>query len=197
MNSTGYYDYVPTVSMARSVVLGGMLSVPFREIGYELAALTGVRLIDLDQWLEHRLGQSLWDYRQSLKDPNIRLLEHQVLQKALNSLPKSLIVAGEGTLSNQASLNVISECSALVYLKLPPMIAFRNTLQKIEERGPNIFPYVETPLHRFDQISSLVENLKNAEIVADLLFDMEGLSARSVLKKINILFPKLSGIKKG
>ena len=197
MNSTGYYDYVPTVSMARSVVLGGMLSVPFREIGYELAALTGVRLIDLDQWLEHRLGQSLWDYRQSLKDPNIRLLEHQVLQKALNSLPKSLIVAGEGTLSNQASLNVISECSVLVYLKLPPMIAFRNTLQKIEERGPNIFPYVETPLHRFDQISPLVENLKNAEIVADLLFDMEGLSARGVLKKINILFPKLSGSKKG
>ena len=122
--------------------------------------------MDLDQWLEHRLGQPLWDYRQSLKDPNIRLLEHQVLQKALNSLPKSLIVAGEGTLSNQASLNVISECSALVYLKLPPMIAFRNTLQKIEERGPNIFPYIETPLHRFDQISPLVENLKNVMCVA-------------------------------
>jgi len=197
MNSTGYYDYVPTISMARSVVLGGMLSVPLREIGYELAALTGVRLIDLDHWLEHRFGQSLWDYRQSLKDPNIRLLEHQVLQRALNSLPKSLIVAGEGTLSNQTSLNVISECSALVYLKLPPVIAFRNTLQKIEERGPHFFPYVETPLHRFDQILPLVENLKNAETAADLLFDMEGLSARSVLKKIHILFPKLSGRKKG
>ena len=136
MNTTGYYDYVPTVSMVRSVILGGMLSVPFREIGYELAALTGVRLIDLDHWLEHLLGQSLWDYRKSLKDPNIRLLERQVLQKALRSSPKSLILAGEGTLSDQGSLNVIRASSALVFLKLSPMTAFQNMLGMIQEKGP-------------------------------------------------------------
>ena len=193
MNTTGYYDYVPTVSMARSVILGGMLSVPFREIGYELAALTGVRLIDLDHWLEHLLGQSLWDYRKSLKDPNIRLLEHQVLQKALRSSPKSLILAGEGTLSDQSSLNVIRSSSALVFLKLSPMTAFQNMLGMIEEKGPGYFPYVETPLCRFDQIQPLVENLNKAEVVSDLLFDMEGTSNRSALKKLYNLFPKLSG----
>ena len=192
MDNSGYYDYAPTVSMTRSVVLGGMLSVPFREIGYELAALTGVRLIDLDHWLEHFLGRSLWDYRQSLKDPKIRLLEHQILQKALKSSPKSLIIAGEGTLSHQASLEAIRTNSALVFLNLPPMTAFQNTLDKIEEKGPNFFPYIETPLNTFDQILPLVRSLHYAEVIADQLFDMEVTSSRSVLKKIHSLFSKLS-----
>ena len=159
MNTTGYYDYVPTVSMVRSVILGGMLSVPFREIGYELAALTGVRLIDLDHWLEHLLGQSLWDYRKSLKDPNIRLLEHQVLQKAYGLLQKSLILP-ERELVGSEALNVIKIGASAGLLKLSPMTAFQNMLGMIEEKGPEYFPYVETPLCRFDQIQPLVEGFK-------------------------------------
>lgn len=61
MSDSSYYDYHPTVQLARPLALGGVPGAPYREVGHHLATLTGLTLIDLDRWIEHQVGQSLWD----------------------------------------------------------------------------------------------------------------------------------------
>ena len=56
-----YYDHYPTIALARPVVLGGVPTAPYREVGHSLGALSGLPLIDLDHWLEHHFGSSLWE----------------------------------------------------------------------------------------------------------------------------------------
>ena len=51
-----YYDHYPTIALARPVVLGGVPTAPYREVGHSLGALSGLPLIDLDHWLEHHYG---------------------------------------------------------------------------------------------------------------------------------------------
>ena len=50
-----YYDHYPTVALTRPVVLNGVPTALYREVGHNLGALGGLPLIDLDHWLEHRV----------------------------------------------------------------------------------------------------------------------------------------------
>ena len=56
-----------------------MPGTPYREVGHYLTSLTGLSLLDLDRWLEHQVGKSLWDFVQSEGEHVLRQKEFEYL----------------------------------------------------------------------------------------------------------------------
>ena len=48
----GYYDHHPLVTLDRHLVVAGYFGAENRQIGYQLAALTGLGFSDLDRTIE-------------------------------------------------------------------------------------------------------------------------------------------------
>ena len=53
MTAPDYYDYAPTTTLGRPVVCAGHPGAGYREVVYDLAALTGLPLHDVDHLIEH------------------------------------------------------------------------------------------------------------------------------------------------
>ena len=118
MSNSSYYDYHPTIQLERPVVLGGMPGTPYREVGHYLASLTGLSILDLDRWLEHQVGKSLWDFVQSEGEEVLRQKEFEYLDRALVAQPRGLLIVSEGTLAQAANRRKISESAGLASICL-------------------------------------------------------------------------------
>lgn len=187
---SGYYDYHPTVALSRSVVLGGTPGAAYREVGHDLAALSGLPLIDLDCLLEHQVGQSLWDFLQREGEDTLRHLENELLVKSLENSPCGLVIAGGGVLAQAANRRLIKEKAALAYLSLPPPAAYWE-LRRMGERGPRLHPHVPYPLLTFAQLRPLLDSLKVAEQGADWLCAIENKPMQEVLALLFAALPDL------
>lgn len=93
-----YYDYHPLVSLDRPLVLSGFLGAECRRIGYQLAALTGLTVTDLDRAIEHEAGQSVWKLILMEGENRYRELERENLQRQLRARPAGILTLGDGTL---------------------------------------------------------------------------------------------------
>ena len=56
---SNYYEHGPLVLLQRPIALIGFLGVDQHGLGRDLAALSGLTLIEVDRWIEHEAGQSL------------------------------------------------------------------------------------------------------------------------------------------
>ncbi len=194
---SGYYDYHPTVALSRSVVLGGTPSAAYREVGHDLAALTGLPLIDLDRWLEHQVGQSLWDFLQREGEDKLRYMETELLVKSLSNSPCGLIIAGEGVLAQAANRRLIKERAALAYLSLPPTAAYWELRRQIGEGGPRLHPNVPYPLVQFAQLRPLLDALEEAKKGADWICAVENKPVQEVLAQLFAALPNLGKTDQG
>ncbi len=179
--SDDYYDYHPTVQIERPIVLGGVPSAPYREVGHYLATLSGLTLVDLDRWLEHQVGTSLWDFVQAEGEDALRRGESEYLERALNAHPHGLIIVGEGTLAQQENCRLIGEEAALIFLSLAPTSVYWQVRQQISERGPRYHPHIPQPLTHYQQLRPLFEALEGAERAADQVLAMDHCSVQDVV----------------
>ena len=186
-----YYDYHPTVALSRCVVLGGTPSAAYREVGHDLAALTGLPLIDLDRLLEHQVGASLWDFLQREGEDKLRRLENELFAKSLETSPCALIIAGGGVLVQESNRRLIKGRAALAYLSLPPTAAYWELRREFAERGPRLYPHVPYPLLAFEQLRPLLNALGAAEKGADWLCAVENKLVQDVLAELFVALPSL------
>ena len=191
MSNSSYYDYHPTLQLERPVVLGGMPGTPYREVGHYLTSLTGLPLLDLDRWLEHQVGESLWDFVQSEGEHVLRQKEFEYLDRALLAKPCGLLVVGEGTLAQADNRRRIGESASLVYLSSAPSAAYWQVRQQISERGPRYHPHVPQPLTHFDVLRPLIEALDKAREDANLVLAVDNLSVQDVVDAIFDALPSL------
>ena len=191
MSNSSYYDYHPTLQLERPVVLGGMPGTPYREVGHYLTSLTGLPLLDLDRWLEHQVGESLWDFVQSEGEHVLRQKEFEYLDRALLAEPCGLLVVGEGTLAQADNRRRIGESASLVYLSSAPSAAYWQVRQQISERGPRYHPHVPQPLTHFDVLRPLIEALDKAREDANLVLAVDNLSVQDVVDVIFDALPSL------
>ncbi|MFT5085774.1 MAG: shikimate kinase [Candidatus Latescibacterota bacterium] len=192
----GYYDYHPTVALSRSIVLGGTPSAVYREVGHDVAALAGLPLIDLDRWLEHQVGQSLWDFLQQEGVEKLRRMESELLVKALSTSPCGLIIAGEGLLAQASNRHLIKESAAFAYLSLPSTAAYWELRRQIGKHGPRLHPHVPYPLMEFEQLRPLLDALGEAERGADWVCAVENRLAQEVLAQLFEALPALGRVDK-
>ena len=191
MSNSSYYDYHPTIQLERPVVLGGMPGTPYREVGHYLASLTGLSILDLDRWLEHQVGKSLWDFVQAEGEEVLRQKEFEYLDRALAAQPRGLLIVSEGTLAQAANRSKISDSAGLVYLSSAPTATYWHVRQQISERGPRYHPHVPQPLTHFDVLRPLFEELDRAQEDADLVLAMDN---RSVQDAVDVIFDALPGL---
>ena len=186
-----YYDYYPTIALERPVVLGGIPCSPYREVGHNLAALAGLPLVDLDHWIEHNAGMSLWEAVSQLGEPSLREAAAELFAKALASRPCSLVILGEAVSLIAPMLEQMQKSAALVWLHGPPTAMYWSLRQEQQEKGPRAFPFVPFPLERFDQLKPLVESLQLFQRRADLC--QEVFEVQQTVNRLIAALPELGG----
>ena len=195
MSNSSYYEYHPTLQLERPVVLGGMPGTPYREVGHYLTSLTGLSLVDLDRWLEHQVGESLWDFMQSEGEHVLRQKEFEYLDRALVAEPCGLLIVSEGALAQAANRRRIGESASLVYLSSAPSSAYWQVRQQISERGPRYHPHVPQPLTHFDVLRPLIEALDQAREDADLVLAVDNRSVQDLVDTIFDAMPSLHNVR--
>ena len=115
---SNYYEHGPLVLLQRPIVLIGFLGVDQHGLGRDLAALSGLPLVEVDRWIEHAAGQSLVSLVQTQGIEALRQLEDRFLAQALTTRPPGIVVLGDGALIKEANLRQVLDKATLVYLKL-------------------------------------------------------------------------------
>ena len=184
-----YYDHYPTVALTRPVVLGGVPTAPYREVGHNLGALGGLPLIDLDHWLEHHFGSSLWEALHQRGEAAVSETARALMAKAVETRPCSLVVIGAAAVLVGVPLN--REQAALVWLDAAPTALYWTLRQEQQEKGPQPFPCVPFPLERFGQLEPLLDVLRMYAERADLC--LEVVEVQETVNQLFAALPRLGG----
>ena len=194
MTGSGYYDYTPTLTLSRPVAFCGPPGCGYREVVYDLASLTGLPLHDLDHWVEHEAGRSLWSLARQEGLPALLAAEARLLPKALASPPPGLILLGEGTLTEADPLRRLGQAAGLVFMSLPPTSCYWSLRRRCESRGGILgHPHLPDRLHGPDDLRRLFDRQGPIAEAADLVLDMEHLSIHEAVIELQKKLPALGG----
>lgn len=186
----GYYDHHATVALARPVTLIGFLDGLHRHMGHRLASRTGLPLIDVERWVEHQAGQSLWDLVHTQGETMLRQLERELLRKALASQPCGVVVLGDGALLHPANLEEVRAHSTLIYLRLDLANAYWRLRGWQQERGRMWHPFLPHPLESIDQLRPAYEQRRPGFEQAHHTLDLAGKNAEEILRQLLNLLPE-------
>ncbi len=109
----GYYDYAPLVQVDRHVTLISFLTSETRAIAYRVAALSGLRFVDLDRLIEHRSGSEISTLVQHEGESGLRQWERDILREALADSPPGVISLGDGCLIDPVSRELVTQRTTL------------------------------------------------------------------------------------
>ncbi len=152
-----YYDPSPLVVLEQHVVVAGYMSEETRRIGYQLAALTGLGVTDLDRKIEHHAGKSVWELIWNQGEPQYRQLEREYLGRLLAEKPKGIITLGDGALIDRDNRQRVLAESRLVVLDLDlPNCYWRIKSSSLGEKS-FWHPLHAGPVERYEQIRPFYE----------------------------------------
>jgi len=189
---SAYYDHHPTLILERPVALIGFPGVEYPRVGHDLASLTGLPLIELDRWIEHQAGQSLWALLQERGPVFLRDMEARLLEKALAAQPCGLIILGDGTLIDRSSLEKVQEKAALVYFRVPLVSAYWELRRQLEERPPGPSPFLPRPLDHIDLLRPLFAERRPGFESAHMTIDMEAQQPEDAVPLLVEALPRLA-----
>lgn len=115
---SGYYDYHPVHQLTRPVALVSFVNQLTRGVASSLASLGGLRLVLLDDVVQHQLGASVGEVVTQQGLSTFRQQEKREVTRAVASRPMGIIALGEGALSDPESRRLVLEETDLVYLYL-------------------------------------------------------------------------------
>lgn len=168
----GYYDYVPTLTLDKPLVFNGPPSGEHREIAYNLAAVTGLRLDDTDRLVEHRAGRSLWEVLRDTEVEVYRRWESSFLYKAIEARPSGIVVVGDGALADPANRSIVAQRACLLHLDLPLNSVFWNM-----RRQTRPHPFFPSPPETPDALEALFAAYQAGGAPADIRLDLENREA--------------------
>lgn len=192
MTGTGYYDYAPTVALNRSIVCAGHPGTTYREIIYDLAALAGLPLHDLDRRVEHEAGQNLWSFAREHGREALHELETSLLPGVLAQVPPGLIVLGEGALLDEGQMQMITRQAALVFFAMPMTACYWALRQRSEDRGGVLMhPWLPDQLDDSRDLQALWHNLQPALDAADHVVDLTDVGVHEAVLALQDALPGL------
>ncbi len=156
-STADYYSHHATVALERPLVVVGFFGSEHRQVAYRLAGRTGLTFVDLDRWIEHEAGCSIWELVATQGETRLRQLESQQLRRALNGKPPAVIALGEGALMAPRSLDAVLAASRLVYLKLDLVNALWQLKAREERQGRHPSPFLPHPLEDVEQLRPIYE----------------------------------------
>lgn len=128
-----YYDYHPTLSLTRPLVIVSFVDELTRTVANSLASTTGLPLRLLDDIVEHQLGASSVELLRGAGLAEWRNVEEAELARAVHSGPPAIVALGQGALDRDDSLERVVAETDLAYLYL----SFREAQRRVAAQRPN------------------------------------------------------------
>ena len=175
---SNYYEPGPLVLLQRPVALIGFLGVDQHGLGRDLAALSGLPLIEVDRWIEHAAGQSLVALVQTQGIEALRQLEDRFLAQALVARPPGVVVLGDGALLKEANLRQVLAKATLVYLKL----SLASIYWKLRHQALGPHPLLLRPPESTAQLRSLLAERQGGFDQAHVTLDMDEMAPEAALR---------------
>ena len=175
---SNYYEPGPLVLLQRPVALIGFLGVDQHGLGRDLAALSGLPLIEVDRWIEHAAGQSLVALVQTQGIEALRQLEDRFLAQALVARPPGVVVLGDGALIKEANLRQVLAKATLVYLKL----SLASIYWKLRHQALGAHPLLLRPPESTAQLRSLLAERQGGFDQAHVTLDMDEMAPEAALR---------------
>lgn len=177
---SNYYEPGPLVLLQRPVVLIGFPGVDQHGLGRDLAALSGLPLIELDRWIEHAAGQSLVELVQTQGLEALRQLEDRFLFQALASRPPGVVVLGDGALLKEANLRQVLAKATLVYLKL----SLASIYWKLRDQALGPHPLLLQPPESTAALRLLLAERQGGFDQAHVTLDMDEMTPTAALRHL-------------
>ena len=175
---SNYYEHGPLVLLQRPVALIGFLGVDQHGLGRDLAALSGLPLVEVDRWIEHAAGQSLVALVQTQGVEALRQLEDRFLAQALTARPPGIIVLGDGALCKEANLRQVLDKATLVYLKL----SLASTYWKLRHQALGPHPLLLQPPESTGELRPLLAERQGGFDQAHVTLDMDAMTPEVALR---------------
>tara|TARA_Y100000588_G_scaffold360413_1_gene420259 strand:+ start:84 stop:668 length:585 start_codon:yes stop_codon:yes gene_type:complete len=188
---SNYYDYAPTVALHKPLALIGFAGVDYREVGYDLGALIGVSVVDLDRWIEHEAGQAIWSLVHNEGEEALRQIEGELLRRVLRIRPAGIVVLGGGALTPSANLQQVLAETTLVYFKMPLPALYWTLRRQAQERGPLTHPLLPQPLETAEQLRPLFEERQAGYVRAHMTIEMERREVKEAVQILQAALPRL------
>ncbi|MCB1056679.1 MAG: hypothetical protein KDD11_14350 [Acidobacteria bacterium] len=169
-----YYDPHPLLQLRQPVVLAGVPGARHRQVAHAAAARTGISFADLDRWIEHEAGASLWDLVAARGEAALREIEARLLERALRTAPPSIIALGDTTLLEQANRERIDESATLVHVHLDLAGAYWQIRRHEETHGRGWSPFVPSPVEDIAELRPLFQRLEPVLAGARLRLEAAG-----------------------
>lgn len=123
----------------KPILLGGLMGSGKTSIGRVLAEKMGRRFIDLDSIIEREQGRSIFDIFHKLGEAKFRVLEEDVLRRAISE-QDVLISTGGGVVLSKANRELIKKKGLFIWLWATPVELERRlkddyTRPLLEDRG--------------------------------------------------------------
>lgn len=152
----------PVEKPGNKLALIGFMGSGKSALAKELAQLSSLRPIDLDQEIEKRAGKSIAQIFKDEGEESFRKLESEMLEQ-LKEEKDCVLACGGGVVLSEQNRNLLSDNFLNIWLWCPPSQAF-GRLSKAQDR-----PLMQN-LANLEQFKALLESRKNhyAEI-ADLV----------------------------
>jgi shikimate kinase len=147
-----YYDYHPLLTFGKHLVLAGYIGAETRQIGHQLASLTGLPVADLDRKIEHHAGKSVWELIWGEGEGRYRELEREHLPRLLVERPYSIVTLGDGTLIDPANRRQVLAETHLVVLDLDLPNCYWRLKAGPTGKKDHWHPLHPDPLEHFEQV---------------------------------------------
>ena len=194
---SNYYEHYPTVALEKPLLLTGFPGVEYREVGRDLAALTGLPFIAVDQWVEHQAGQSLRVLAESQGAASLHQAQTAMLHKALESRPCGIIAVDDGVLIEPANLARALEQSVVIGLRLSLAAVYWELRRRLRQHGSLPQPFLPCPLDGIEQLRPLFAARRESYQSAHVTIDMEYRNADDAVRLLMESLPRLGGSKLG
>jgi shikimate kinase len=192
MTQVDYYDYEPTVTLLRPVAFIGHPGCATSEIVYDLAALTGLALHDLDRRIEHEVGQNLWAYARQHGAHALRQQQAALLPGVLAQQPPGLILLGEGVVLDLELLSQVKAWTVLVFLELPAAACYWALRQRIRQHeGTLMHPWLPDRLDDVQDLWPFLERMQPVMAAAEHRIRTAGQSVHEVVLTLQGLLATL------
>jgi shikimate kinase len=176
-----YYDYHPTLSLSRPLVLVSFVNELTRAVANSLASTTGLPLRLLDDIVEHQLAASSVELLRGAGLEEWREIEKAELAKAVHAPPPAIVAIGEGALDNDDSLERVLAETDLVYLYLSFSGAQRRAVEQASNRKATLFAEFPTDGISFEDELMKVFSRRHARYGrAQLTVDVHGRTPAAV-----------------
>ena len=177
---SNYYEHGPLVLLQRPIALIGFLGVDQHGLGRDLAALSGLPLIEVDRWIEHEAGQSLVALVQTQGIEALRQLEDRFLAQALATRPPGIIVLGDGALLKETNLRQVLDKATLVYLKL----SLASTYWRLRQQAVRPHPLLLQPPENTEELRPLLAERQGGFDQAHVTLDMDEMTPEAALRHL-------------